>query len=48
MSDFWFTFIVTSLMTILRQAVKNPAKAEALKGKLLNIRDTINAMYPQD
>lgn len=45
---FWTTFIIQSVLTIMRVAFKNPAKREELRGVLLNIRDNINALYPED
>jgi hypothetical protein len=39
-------FIITMVLAILKQAIKNPAKATALRTALLEVRDEINALYP--
>lgn len=38
--------IINMVLAVLRTAIKNPAKAEALKTALLEVRDGINALYP--
>lgn len=38
--------IINMVLAVLRSAVKNPKKAEELKTALLEIRDSINALYP--
>lgn len=42
----WFDMILMNVLTILKQIVKNKAKKKELKGRLLNIRDAISALYP--
>lgn len=44
----WEALILFNVLTILRLVVKDSAKKERLKGILLNIRDGINAAYPED
>lgn len=44
----WESLILFNVLTILRLVVKNPAKKAALREILLNIRDGINAAYPED
>lgn len=39
-------FIITLMLGILKQVIKNPKKADELKTYLLEVRDGINALYP--
>ncbi len=45
----WFEHIAISvLLSALRQAIKNPTKAEHLKEYMLEIRDRIDALWPRE
>ena len=46
--DFFFSMAVSVVLTAIKQAVKNPEKAEELKRALLKVRDQIEALYPED
>lgn len=46
--DFWTSWAVNTFITVLRVTVKNPTKRERLRGVFLNVRDAINAAYPED
>lgn len=39
-------FIIHMALTLIKQAIKNPAKAEELKTALLELRDEITGLYP--
>lgn len=38
--------IINMVLAVLKSAVKNPKKADELKTALLEVRDTINSLYP--
>lgn len=38
--------IITMMLGILKSVVKNPARAKELQTALLEVRDTINTLYP--
>lgn len=38
--------IITMMLGILKAVIKNPKKADELKTSLLEVRDTINTLYP--
>jgi hypothetical protein len=48
MEDFLLNMGITTVLTAIRQSVKNPAKKEQLKRALLKIRNAINALYFDD
>lgn len=48
MQDFWVAWAVNTFMTVLRVTVKNADKKARLRGVFLNVRDAINAAYPDD
>lgn len=42
----WEEFLIHALLGILGALVKNPSKANALKAILIDVRDSINGLYP--
>lgn len=40
--------LLRMVLTLLRSLIKNPAKAAKLKSILLDIRDAISDIYPDD
>jgi uncharacterized protein YqfB (UPF0267 family) len=44
--DFWETIVIHAVLGILQLTIKNPQKAAQLKTTLLQVRDTINEIYP--
>jgi hypothetical protein len=41
----WENFIIHAMLGVLQIVIKNPEKKAALKGVLLQVRDTITEMY---
>lgn len=46
MSDFIISLGINLVLSAIKEAVKNPKKAESLKKAFLKVRDAINALYP--
>jgi hypothetical protein len=44
--NMWETMVVHMLLGVLSVVIKNPSKAAELKTVLLQVRDTINEIYP--
>lgn len=44
----WETFLIHAFMGILSTVVKNPQKKAELKTILLEVRNSINEIYPGD
>jgi len=42
----WEEMVIHMVLGLLKSFVKNPAKADALQGVLLEVRDGINELYP--
>jgi len=42
----WETFIIHAVLGVLQTVIKNPSKKDELKSVLLQVRDTINELYP--
>lgn len=42
----WETMVIHMMLGVLTTVVKNPAKAAEMKDLLMQVRDTINEMYP--
>jgi hypothetical protein len=42
------SMIISLALTVIRSVIKNPGKRAKLKSVLLNIRDAINAAYPEE
>jgi hypothetical protein len=42
----WEHFIIMAALSALKDYIKNPAKAAALKEALIEIRDAINVLFP--
>jgi hypothetical protein len=40
--------ILALVMTLIRQLVKNPKRKQALRDRMLKLRDAINAAYDAD
>jgi len=45
--DFYISMAISVILTAIKQAVKNPDKAEELKRALLKVRDQIDLLYPE-
>lgn len=45
--DFYISMAISVILTAIKQAVKNPDKAEDLKRGLLKVRDQIDLLYPE-
>lgn len=46
--DFYLSMAIAVILTGIKQAVKNPEKAEDLKRALLKVRDQIDLLYPDN
>lgn len=46
MSDVLISMGINLVLSAIKEAVKNPKKAENLKKALLKVRDSINILYP--
>jgi hypothetical protein len=42
----WETMVIHMMLGVLTTVIKNPAKKAELKNILLQVRDTINEIYP--
>lgn len=42
----WEEFVITFVIGLVKQLIKNPGKAQSLKALLLVVRDDISALYP--
>jgi len=45
--DFCISMAISIILTAIKQAVKNPEKAEELKRAFLKVRDQIDLLYPE-
>ena len=45
--DFYISMAIAVILTAIKQAVKDPEKAEGLKRALLKVRDQIDLLYPE-
>ena len=48
MSDFLVSMGINLVLSAIKDAVKNPKKAEGLKRAFLKVRDAINLLYPNE
>ena len=48
MEDFLLNMGITTVLTAIKQSVKNPEKKATLKKAMLKIRNSINALYADD
>lgn len=46
--DFILSMAISVILAAIKQAVKNPEKAEELKRAFLKVRDQINILYPDE
>ncbi len=46
--DFYISMAIAVVLAAIKQAVKSPEKAEALKLALLKVRNQIEILYPED
>lgn len=44
----WESLVIHSVLGIIALAVKNPQKKAELRRTLLEVRDAITALYPED
>ena len=42
----WETFIIHAMLGVIQIVLKNPQKQAEYKAILLEVRDTINSLYP--
>ncbi len=48
MEDFWINWGISTVMTAIQMAVKNPQKKDALKRAMLKVYTAIKALYAGD
>ena len=41
----WFALAVNFILSVIREAVRNPQKRAAVRLRLLEVRDAINSLY---
>lgn len=46
--DFFLSMAISVILTSIKQAVKNPEKAEEIKRAMLKVRDQISLLYPEE
>jgi hypothetical protein len=48
MVDYLTSMAISIILTVVKEAVKNPAKAASMKKALIKVRDGIDALYPEE